>query len=387
MKIAYLSASLSRNAGGLLYSVSSLTKSVHNSGNEIQVQAIGLSDEFIEEDNHNWGNIPTKTFSAIPPKQLGYSPSLKKHLLESDIDILHNNGLWMYPSAATYRWSKKTDKPYIITPHGMLDPWALNNSQLKKKMAKYLFEEKHLRNASCIHALNESEAQSIRDYGLVNPICVIPNGVSVPENDVQLAAPWYDRFQEESKILLYLGRLHPKKGLPELLKAWSQKNTGEWKLVIAGWAQNNHLAELQKIVSERSIEEDIHFAGPIYNDAKKAALQNAEAFILPSHSEGMPMSVLEAWSYELPVLMTPECNIPEGFEKDGAISIEPQSVSIAAGLKTLFEMDDSTRQEFGKNGYKLVKEQFTWDKIAKEMLAVYKWILHDNTVPECVKFN
>jgi poly(glycerol-phosphate) alpha-glucosyltransferase len=382
MNIAHLSASISRNAGGLLYSVSSLAKSVHNLGND--VQAMGLSDEYTEEDNHIWGDIATQTFPVLPPKQLGYSPSLKKHLLESDIDILHNNGLWMYPSYATYSWSKYTKKPYVISPRGMLDSWALNNSNLKKKLAKYLFEDKHLRNASCIHALNESEAQSIRDYGLNNPVCVIPNGVNITETDVQIAAPWSDRFLGESKILLYLGRLHPKKGLPKLLKAWPANSESGWKLVVAGWEENNHLSELKRIVSDRDLEEDVYFSGPLYGDLKKAALQNAGAFILPSHSEGMPMAILEAWSYKLPVLMTPECNIPEGFKKDAALRIEPKGESIASGLKTIFEMNGSKRQKIGENGYNLVKEQFTWDKIAEDMLSVYKWVLGNSNKPPCI---
>ena len=142
---------------------------------------------------------------------------------------------------------------------------------------------------------------------------------------------------------------------------------------------------LFRSVSDRDLKEDVCFSGPLYGDAKKAALQNADAFILPSHSEGMPMSVLEAWSYKLPVLMTPECNIPEGFEKNAALRIDPQCESIASGLKTLFEMNDSERQQIGENGYNLVKEKFTWGKISQEMIKVYKWILNRTEKPACVR--
>jgi len=168
--------------------------------------------------------------------------------------------------------------------------------------------------------------------------------------------------------------------------------------VIAGWDQGGHEAELMKLCEElglsferRGTSDDgresaasIVFFGPAFGNDKKSLLRTADAFILPSFSEGLPMSVLEAWSYKLPVVMTPECNLPEGFAADAAIRIETGAESIAQGLDLLFSMSASDLQSMGAKGRTLVEERFTWKTIAAQMREVYDWMLGGGTRPESV---
>jgi len=302
----------------------------------------------------------------------------------------------------------------------MLDPWALANSRWKKKAVGWLYANAHLRNAACIHALCESEARSIRAYGLKNPICIIPNGIDLPpdggrrtEDGSQPSA--LCPLPSDRKVLLYLGRIHPKKGLVNLLKAWSEvarsqssafcPPSSDWTLAIAGWDQAGHETELKQLATELAIpwtdlreqragfsmsdfqRFSVFFLGPQFGEGKTACYANCDAFILPSFSEGLPMVILEAWAYSKPVLMTPECNIPEGFTANAAIRITPSAESIAQGLANLFRHPPSDLRSLGQRGRDLVQRRFTWPKIADEMSAVYRWVLGDGTPPTTIHFN
>jgi poly(glycerol-phosphate) alpha-glucosyltransferase len=253
----------------------------------------------------------------------------------------------------------------------------------KKRIAALLYENQHLREAACLRALSEAEAQSIRSYGLRNPICLIPNGVNLPdlrENNAKSQSV-------NRKTLLYLGRLHPKKNISNLIRSWneifnSQRSSGDdWVLAIAGWDQGGYESELKRIAAGTSIV----FLGPQFGADKSKSYRDCDAFVLPSLSEGLPMAVLEAWSYAKPVLMTPECNLPEGFEANAALRIGTTPKEIAAGLKVLREMSDDDRIAMGARGRDLVGKNFSWPRTGEQMRSVYEWMLGGGQAPETVR--
>ncbi len=424
MKLAFVVASVSRKAGGLYESVRRLAQSLSSSAESVEV--FGLEDEETEADRFRWDPLPVRVFPKIGPAGFGFAPALARALLKSDCDLVMSHGLWMYPSIATARWHRKTRRPYVVHPHGMLASWAVSNSAIKKRIAAMLYERGHLHQAACIRALCESEAQAIRDYGLQNPICIIPNGIDLP---IAAEGPAKGLPEQSSvvrrlslsgrRVLLYLGRLHPKKGLVSLLRAWAvvQKvkwssltsRPGEWVLVIAGWDQNGHEAKLKKLAGELGLRwsdsrgredcEDISrnsqvvFIGPQFGRDKNACYSNCDAFVLPSFSEGLPMAVLEAWAYGKPVLMTAECNLPEGFAANAALPIRfrkstgperSEPLEVANTLRQLFELSRDDSCSMGDRGRRLVIESFSWGKVAEQMCAVYEWILRSAPRPACV---
>ena len=192
----------------------------------------------------------------------------------------------------------------------------------------------------------------------------------------------------QSRTLLYLGRLHPKKGLPKLIEAWSLagKETGEfgWRLAIAGWDQGGHRDELEALAVKLQVNSSISFVGPQFGEAKSDCFREASAFVLSSLSEGLPMTVLEAWSWRLPVLMTPQCNLPEGAAAGAAIMMESEADSILAALRRLFLMNDAGREAMGLKGRSLVEERFQWPRIGQQMADVYDWVLGYGPRPDCV---
>lgn len=375
--VAFVLSSISRHGGGIVASAMRLAQTL---APETQLEVFGLEDEGAREDAEQWQPIAPKIFPVLGPRAFGYAPRLSRALRETAAEVLHTHGLWTHPSRATAR----AGKPYLVTPHGMLDSWALQNSAWKKRVAAALFEKAHLRGAACIHALCEAEASSIRAYGLRNPICVIPNGVDLPARTENHDVPWAGKFGSGGKYALYLGRLHPKKNLTNLLRAWQKSAPAAWQLIVAGWDQGNYESSLKNLVRELGLETRVHFAGALFGEAKAAAYQKAAAFILPSLSEGLPMVVLEAWAHRAPVLMTPECNLPEGFAAGAAIRISTDSAGIARGLEELLAASEKERAEMGARGRELVQTQFSWPKIAGEMLAVYRWILRRGPKPESV---
>ena len=385
--------SVSRTDGGIFEAECALQREL-SMGQGIQVDVVGLEDAFSGQDAARWLPLKASAVKTRGPGALGYSPDLLA-ALDPKADLLYAATLWKYPSWAALQWVERTRKPMMVAPHGSLDIWALKNAAWKKRIAAVLFKDRKLRKATCIRALCQSEADAIRTYGLTNPIAIIPNGVNLPEGE-----PIKPQTKGR-KTLLFLGRVHPKKGLSNLIRAFAKslKSTcvgrDPWQLVIAGWDQGGHEAELIKLCEELGVsferrgagserlnsDASVVFFGPAFGSDKKSLLCNADAFVLPSFSEGLPMSVLEAWSYQLPVVMTPECNLPEGFAADAAIRIETSAESITLGLNSLFLMGAFDLQSMGAKGRILVEERFTWQTLAVQMKEVYDWMLGGGAKP------
>ncbi len=390
MKVGILTGSVSPAAGGTFEVVRNLARGLHRPP-AIEVSVFGLKDAMFSSALSAWDGIPVTALPVRGPRSFGYARDLHSAVEDASLDLVHVHGLWMYSSIAACRWKKGAAAPRLVSPHGMLDPWALTNARWKKRVATVLYEGRHLRRATCIHALCDAEAAAIRAFGLDNPLCVIPNGVSLAERPAPQPPAWRRALADEAKVLLYLGRIHPKKGLAVLLDAWAELRHGghscarDWHLVIAGWDQGGHRAELKALSTALNVESSVRFIGPQFNEDKHDTLCAANAIVLPSLSEGLPVVVLEAWAHRLPVLMTPYCNLPEGFAAGAALSIDPDVRSIARQLHLLCSLSDEQRRAMGDAGLNLVSRQFTWSRAAAEMGSVYRWLVGAGPRPDCVR--
>ena len=358
----------------------------------VTVDVLSLWDENTEEDLAAWHPLEPRVYTPRILGALGYAPELRKELDAGSPDLVHTHGLWTYSSLLAPRWSQRFQRPYLISPRGMLDSWALRNSAWKKRLAALLFENRHLGQASCLHALASSELDAMRRFGLRNPVCTIPNGVDLPkQTDGELALP--NDLAKGRRMILFLGRLHPKKGLEQLLAAWSlvagqsPQRQKQWLLVIAGWGSAGYESQLKAQCSALGLSESVHFYGPAFGEEKLALLQYARAFVLPSFSEGLPMAVLEAWAYGLPALITPQCNLSEVCSGDTAILAEPEPEDLARGLQQLLNMSDTERDAVGDRVRKLVASRFSWSTIAAQTKEVYQWLLGEQDAPACVRFH
>lgn len=387
MNIGMIVASISRRGGGISEAARHLSRRLSQLPS-VAVKIYGVEDTASEVDLPLWDGLDVELFANVGASTFHYAPAIYQALNRGNPDILHTHAVWLFPSIACRRYCLNTDKPYVVSPHGSLDSWALENSKARKRLASWAYENRNLRSAACLHALSHAEAESMRAYGLRNPIAVLPNGVAIPSGDGDASPPpWVESVDTVQKVLLYLGRLHPKKGLMCALESWKGFHaTAEgrsWRFVIAGWSQEGHEQHLLEQTRRLALE-DVAFIGAQYGDSKASALRHASAFILPSKSEGLPVAVLEAWAHALPVLMTPECNIPEGYSTGSAIRIGPTPPAITRGLLQLASMSDSERKAMGQNGRDLVSRAYNWNSVAIGMADVYRWILGGGPLPTCV---
>ena len=391
MKIAFLTPSLSRSAGGIFEIERRLAQSLAQLP-DTSIEVYGSEDKYTAADLVFWSPLKPKAYPYWGPDNFRYSPGLRRAFLNCEAEIAHLHALWMHTSVILSAWASRHGRSYVITANGMLEPWARRNARFKKRIVSALYERRCLEGAACIQVNSQREAESIRDFGLRNPICIIPNGIDLPTETGRRTELGRQR-SDKRNVMLYLGRLHPKKNLIALLHAWasfqkSEAKNGrseEWALAISGWDQAGYERELKKLTSDYGLMSGVRFLGPLFGAEKDAAYRDCDAFILPSLSEGLPMTVLEAWAYAKPVLMTPECNLPEGFAADAAVQIGTSPVEIAAGLKKLTELSDSDRTVMGGRGHALVATKFSWPRIGEQMRSVYEWALGGGPSPEAVR--
>jgi len=393
MKIAYLLKSVSRKAGGLFEICKRLAQTTCR---EEEIIVLGVEDEFTKTDINEWAPLRLSVFPPVLACSCGYAPGYAQYLAEVCPDIAHVHGLWTYPSFAGYRWHRRTKRPLVYTAHGMLSPWALRNSAWKKRLVRALWEDAAHRSAACFHVNSAAEHLTLRRHGLRNPICIIPNGIDLPASQNSEASSLVSGLLSVArgrKLLLYLGRLHPKKNLVNLIRAWKEalnshpSTLNSWMLAIAGWDQGGHEAQLRKLTTDLRLLTSVIFLGPRFGADRDTCYRACDAFALPSFSEGLPMTVLEAWAYAKPVVMTPECNLAESFVAGAALQIGTTSKEIAAGVKQLIEMSDDDRKAMGARGRALVAAKFSWPRVGQEMRTVYEWVLGGRTRPETVRFD
>lgn len=375
-RIAMVTGSVSHLAGGLFNSVRALSQSLPGA----RVSVLAPDDPHTAADLGAWSPLVPQIFPRRPPASLGYAPALGRALGAGNFELIHQHGIWQAFSAQVSAWRRRTGRPVMISPRGMLDPWALRNSAWKKRLASHLFETVNLRDAACLHALNASEAAAMRAFGLTNPIAIIPNGVHLPPPGALRPPRSALLPQDERRTLLFLGRLHPKKGVNELIEAFARARSRDrsiaenWRLVIAGWTDGNAFLETPQAQANRLSlgDEAVFFTGPVLGDNKEALLAHSDAFVLPSHSEGLPMSVLEAWAYGVPVLMTEACNLPEGFSEGAALRIGTDPEKLSTQISYYINQDLS---DLSKSGQKLVRKTFSWEKIAERHMAAYNYMI------------
>ena len=357
-RIGLLTASASRLGGGVFEAVVAQAEMVRMLGGEAIVFA--LRDGEWEIDRPRFAPSEVRLFDVLGPGQIGYAPQLVPALIEADLDCLHLQGIWMYPSRAGLVWARRTRRPYYITPQGMLDPWILRRGRWKKALARLGYEEDAWRIAARLHALTAREAADIA------AITGRADGLVVPNPAPQLGAPI---TAPRPPHVVYIGRIHSKKNVLALVAAWRQARLPVGaRLTLAGWGDAVDVAELAAAVAPVAGAE---FVGPVFGEAKQALLDSARFMILPSHSEGLPLALLESWAMGLPTIMTAECNIPEGFAAGAAIECGYASAEIAASLESALALRDTEWLAMSINAQKLAGGPFSLATLSRRWGETY----------------
>jgi glycosyltransferase involved in cell wall biosynthesis len=369
--------------GGLSAVVPYLGSAIAATGQfSVGLAAFCTPSELYSESNH-----PELSLSIWPTSRADWfrSRGLRQrfHDLVQAADGVHIHGLWEHSTAAAARMARALRKPYIVSSHGMLEPWALKNKSLKKKVYSALVERGNLQGASCLHALTYAEARDYRDFGLTAPIAVIPNGVHIP--DSISPEPFLSHFpaMRGRRLILFMGRIHFKKGLDILVKSWA-KLANQWPeahLVLAGPDFENTRASIETLVLEAGIQDRVLFTGMLRNELKWSALAAAQCFILPSYSEGLSVSVLEAMGVGLPVIVTEQCNLPEVAEFETGWLIKSEIDPLTSSLCSFLNNSSEANATIGARGQRLVSERYNWTSVTGRMTHLYRWV-QDGGAPQ-----
>lgn len=384
MRIAHVTWVMSALGGGIPPVIAALGRAQRIQG--VEVGVFGVQDP---ASPPIVGEQPFTLSKLRGPRAFGYAPTLTSQLHAAAPEVVHLHGLFTWPSRAAERFGRATNTPVIVAPHGMLEPWALANSRWKKRAFLAAIERRNLNAARCLHALNEQEAESFRAFGLRQPIAVIPNGV---EPDAASLASRPSAVAgvpvEGRRWLLFLGRLHPKKGLPLLVEAFRALRTealGEWGVLIAGPDQSGHRADVEAAVRSAQLGDVIKFVGPLHGEEKEQAFRAADAFILPSYSEGFPVAVLEAMTRKLPVFITTECHLDEVATLGAGAVEEPTVDGVKSLLRTCAAMAPAQLCAMGARGKAFVDAAYSWQQVAQQSVAVYRWLCGSGPRPDCVR--
>lgn len=377
MRLALLTGELSASAGGIAYSVPAFVRAL-DAERGIETHVIGTLAADAPDAWRGWGP------SVHPHRQWGprsfhFAPRAGRTLAGRAPDLVDAQGLWMHQSLVSLRHHGSTGRPYLVTPRGMLDPWAVRHGRWKKRLVAWWFEDEHLRRAACLRATAPMEAGHFRTYGLKNPIAVVPNGIDLPD-PAPRPAP-----EGRKRRLLFLSRLHPKKGIDHLLRAWARlhRHHADWQLVIAGPDEIGHRADMQGLAANLGAT-DIIWHEAVHGEAKSALYRSADLFVLPTHAENFGLVVAEALTHALPVITT--TNAPwDGLERHRCgWWTELADEALAAALDAAMSLPDAERWAMGARGRTWMARDFTWPAIARRMHEVYTWTLGGGPPPACV---
>ena len=371
MKIYHFVQTVSKNSGGLGNSIYDLTSELNNLGiDNIIINGEETTNEFDSRISPNKKVKLIKISANFSIKNLRYLINLiKKNFLKSPPNLIHLHGLWMPITVIGFLIAKIFKLPYVLSPHGMLMPYALKQSSFKKKLALKLYQNKIIKDSSIIFAASNYEYKSVK---LINPVAdikIIPHGIKLPNIKV---------FKNNSicKNALFLGRLNPSKGIKELIKIWNEIDLKNWCLNIAGIIENNEYYESLLHLSKEKIKtKQIKFIGPVYGLEKEKIFSSSDLFISLTKSENFGISILEALAYKIPVLTTMDSPW-ELIEKESIGWWVPNNKKLIK--KALIEASSLSKNELKKKGeisFSIARDFFSWNKLALKYIKEYQAIL------------
>lgn len=321
-------------------------------------------------------------FDVDWPSRYACSWAMARELKQriSEFDLVHIHSLYLFPSLIAARYARQRGVPYIVRPHGTLDPFLRRHNRVLKAIYNIIIERNNLDHAAAIHYTTEDEMRLAESVGIAAPGIVVPLGVNVSEfAQMPPRGSFRQRFPElqDKLLLLFLGRLAPKKGLDLLAKAFGTvaRQCPEAHLILAGPDDEGFGARVTRWLSEEGVLDRASFTGLVLGEEKLSILSDADLWVLPSYTENFGLAVVEAMACGLPVIVTDRVNIHQAIRRAHAgLVIEPSAAQLADAILRLAR-DETLRQEMGVAGRELVSAEYSWDIAARRMLAAYHEVL------------
>ncbi len=363
--LVHVVTSLDEATAGPTYSVARLASSMAEAGAAVHIETLGipaieLSPKVVVHSHAAW-----KAGGHLRP-----APSLHQSIKHWGADrvILHNHGLWLMPNAYAAWAARRSTVKLVVSPRGMLSAWALQHHRLRKSVAWWLLGQRQLmQRATAFHATADAEAEDIRRLGFRQPIHVIPNGIDIPPEPPETAT------NEDQRTVLFLSRIHPKKGIDLLLKAWSalEARRPDWQLLIAGPDEGGHLNAMREL-SQRLGLKRVSFPGPLRGSAKSRAFHDADLFVLPTHSENFGLVIAEALAHGTPVIATTGTPWRGLIEKGCGWWVPPDIAALRDALDGAMSCSGQELRIMGMKGRAWMQQSYGWEKVSAAYRALYE---------------
>lgn len=390
MKILHIITNLSSRYGGPVTVCKEICHSLANAGEEVTIYTTNLDfpkgrldvplKTCVIQDGYNVWYFPVQ----FSPYIVSWELAIALHKNIKKFDLVHIHGLYRFPQAVAAFFARKYKVPYIIRPHGSLDPFLFHQKRNKliKRIYEYIILIRILNSASALHFTTEEEKQLVQPLNLKTPGIVIPNGLDVSK---YTNLPSYGRFRgkhnldDNIKIILHFGRINFKKGLDILVKSFAQvaRERDDVRLVIAGPDNEGYGVEVRKWLKQENVYSKAIFTGMLQGDDALEVLRDADIFALPSYTENFGMAVVEAMACGLPVVISDKVNIWREIQKAQAgLVTSCDANEVVASFFRLLD-NDNERKKLADTGNKFVRETYSWKPIIQKLLLYYKNIVNN----------
>lgn len=383
MKVLHVIASLSPVYGGPSVAAVEMCKSLRSEGIEAEIattNAGGNQNDTIDDVKRRIGaEVPVHVFPRIRPYTYMTSPSLASWLRRSirEFDLVHVHALFLHPTSAACRYARKEGVPYLVRPLGLLDPWCLNQSRLRKSLYLALVDRRNLRHAAAIHFTTDHERDSAQGLPPGARKAVVPLGVTPPDHGPSRMGPslrekW--RVPRDFPLLLFLSRIEPKKGLDLLIPAAGRlKREGlNFFVAVAGPDLNGYSRRVQDLIQQNHVEDRFGLTGPLWDAKKWAALEEATALVLPSYQENFGIAVAEAMWAGTPVLVSDRVALHTEVRAHNAGWVcACNEFSVTDTLRDLLQ-DARETSKRGENARHAARQSFQWKTVALRLAELYR---------------
>ncbi len=376
----------------VIHAVADLDPALGGTSRSISELAIALAREGIT--TFAWTPQPQQANWVEPLRSSGVrilNGSLQPLLSFNREDLLiHSHGIWLPTNHRVAKFATRYRLKRVVSPRGMLEPWALNHRRWKKRLAWKLYQQRDLQQAAALHATAPAEAEQLRKLGMTQPIFVVPNGIAPPEQQIRVASSRFDKngvsqqATGKSRTAVFLSRIHPKKGLPLLAEAWQRVRPVGWQMQVVGPDEEGHRRELESLVEQLGIADVWRFHDPVFGEEKWRVLGDADLMILPTHSENFGNVVAESLMVGTPVITTTGTPWSDFVTHRCGWWVEPTVECIAAALREACGTRSDMLWEMGQRGRLWAERGFAWDGIAARMIAAYEAVLGAKTTLDFV---
>lgn len=365
MKILTFISSLDINSGGPSRSVPMLVKGLVEFGTDVTLMTI-------RSENMNFHALEGTTAKLKVLEPSFSRKEIAQYLKDEKFHLIQIQSMWDLPYHKVMVEARKLGIPYIVTPRGMLEPWSLSQKKWKKKLAWWLYQRNDVQKSVCVFTTAKMEADHVTNLGITTCKAVIPNGI---ETD---SYPCKTSVDVVKKQVLFLSRVHVKKGIEILFEAWKRIHPyyEDWQLLVIGNGEAEYIHRLENRVECLGLKESIKILPPVFGNDKIQIYQESALFCLPSYSENFGMAIAEAMSCGTPVITTTNCpwNILNDTKTGWCIDLNVDNLERA--LREALSMNPTELYDMGQKASKLIYENFDYRNVTRKTLKLYEWLLN-----------